>query len=433
MKPKESSNFGDIRSTAAAELTPRPFEKLQAPAGLSGREGRYRLPGSGQKILLEDDLQAMRHWLELIPGTLPTFRTFRNAVEKLINWAWLERGVAVSSLEQADFMAFRRFLSNPEPADRWTMPVKLSRNSAFWRPFLGALRESAANSTMTSVAAMIVWMHEVGYADIRFAGGYRAYKFGTVMTHRIASRPPVEKDRPWLEARDVTWVWNALKIGKESIRLRMQLEFLLQYLVGLPATAVADLQVNFLERQNGAPWTLLLPYRHASRRKVTVLPPLQMVLSQHLASCGNPTKGPLLDSSASDVQKGNKRCFERAATLAAAAGNADAAVRLQNLPGNALRYALINQTTTSEQRFRAWDLTGALGRAMNEQECKMFLRRRRTVDRESYRLGIAALQPLLCPLMPEGQASPDPVTTAGPADATAHQIESTPAQGRNVV
>jgi hypothetical protein len=81
--------------------------------------------------------KAVQAWLSLHEAPA-TQRAYRKEAERLILWAIVERGVALSSLSTEDAVAYRAFLRQPSPRARWIGPAA-PRTSAEWRPFAGGL------------------------------------------------------------------------------------------------------------------------------------------------------------------------------------------------------------------------------------------------------------------------------------------------------
>ena len=67
-----------------------------------------------------NDRQAIEAWIEArAAGNENTQRAYRREAERLLLWAIFERRKAMSSLTVEDAMAYRAFLRDPKPLDRW--------------------------------------------------------------------------------------------------------------------------------------------------------------------------------------------------------------------------------------------------------------------------------------------------------------------------
>ncbi|MBP0500655.1 integrase, partial [Mycobacterium tuberculosis] len=72
-----------------------------------------------------------------------TQRAYRKEAERLILWAIVERGRALSSLTTEDAISYRAFLRHPVPRARG-VGTPQPRSSPAWRPFAGDLCARAA-------------------------------------------------------------------------------------------------------------------------------------------------------------------------------------------------------------------------------------------------------------------------------------------------
>lgn len=144
-------------------LVPQPLEKLLIPAQLDGRQGSNRAgAGTIRQIAADNDLQAMQAWLDEFHDSPQTQRHYRKEAERLLLWALLERGKALSSLTREDCLAYEAFLSDPQPRDRWCGP-KAPRFSEHWKPFAGPLSNSSRRTALLIVNALFTYLVKAGY------------------------------------------------------------------------------------------------------------------------------------------------------------------------------------------------------------------------------------------------------------------------------
>lgn len=68
-------------------------------------------------------------------------------VERLILWAIVERGQALSSLTTEDAIAYRALLRRSLPRERWVGQPG-PRDSVEWRPFTGGLSARSASNAL---------------------------------------------------------------------------------------------------------------------------------------------------------------------------------------------------------------------------------------------------------------------------------------------
>ena len=68
-----------------------------------------------------------------------TARTYRREAERFRLWLQTERGRRLAQATLTDAVAYRDFLADPAPRERWCAPRGTPRTSAAWRPFEGPL------------------------------------------------------------------------------------------------------------------------------------------------------------------------------------------------------------------------------------------------------------------------------------------------------
>lgn len=176
---------------AAADI--RPLEKLLVPAELDGSRGQYRMPQD--KCLIEacNDFEAIVSWLATKNGPRPdqaqrrrradattdgeraaavigspsrlshTQRAYRKEAERFLLWALFERRKAMSSLNEADCIAYRAFLADPQPRERWCAARSRERWSPAWRPFAGGLSPAAQRQAMVILHNLYEYLIKKNY------------------------------------------------------------------------------------------------------------------------------------------------------------------------------------------------------------------------------------------------------------------------------
>lgn len=147
----------------------RPLEKLVLPPHLDGRSGQRRAAADSARVAGSTDLDAVMAWIDAKAGTMhgsglnATQRGYRKEAERLLLWAVLERGKALSSLDAADLRAYEAFLQQP-PAT-WCGPRSHPRWSPKWRPLEGPLSASARRQAMVVLHAMFRHLQHAGWID----------------------------------------------------------------------------------------------------------------------------------------------------------------------------------------------------------------------------------------------------------------------------
>jgi site-specific recombinase XerD len=125
-----------------------PLEAMRLPAYCDGSTGENRAARERCALEARNDYEALLTWLSLWPAGSATYRAYRKEVERFLAWAVIERAKAISSLKTEDCIAYRNFLANPQPAERWCGPM-LSRSLPGWRPFQGPLSPTSQKYAQT--------------------------------------------------------------------------------------------------------------------------------------------------------------------------------------------------------------------------------------------------------------------------------------------
>lgn len=139
-----------------------PWEQITLPLELDGSRGKFRAPLDTSTLDARNDHEAVQAWLQLHESPA-TQRAYRKEVERLLLWAVLERGRALSSLTSEDAVAYRAFLRRPSPRARWVGPPR-PRDAADWRPFAGDLSARSVAYAIAVINAMFRWLVQQRYS-----------------------------------------------------------------------------------------------------------------------------------------------------------------------------------------------------------------------------------------------------------------------------
>jgi integrase/recombinase XerD len=144
---------------------PAPIEVLQLPTGLDGRAGSNRAPHMRAQIAADNDIDAIKAWLARFLNTKTTFDNYRKEAERLLLWCTLERGKPLSSISHEDWLGYKEFLKNPQPASHWLSPQgrKFPRSHPNWRPFAGPLSAASQRQAAVILNALFSWLVNAGY------------------------------------------------------------------------------------------------------------------------------------------------------------------------------------------------------------------------------------------------------------------------------
>ncbi|AOJ04619.1 integrase [Burkholderia mayonis] len=258
-----------------------PWESLRLPHRVDGSEGTFRAPRQTCTLAANNDYEAVRTWLALHESPA-TQRTYRKEAERLILWAIVERGCALSSLTTEDAIAYRAFLRSPTPHERWIGPVR-PRSSPEWRPFNGGLSTRSTAHALSILGALFRWLIEQRYvlanpfAGVKVRGSARANVLDT--SHAFT-------EGEWLLTRTIadglewSYGWAALA----AQRLRFLLDF--GYATGLRVSELIHATLGQVNTDaHGAHWLRVMGKGAKAGR--VALPPLAWeALLRYLAARG---------------------------------------------------------------------------------------------------------------------------------------------------
>lgn len=260
-----------------------PWEQLRVPHDVDGSQGQFRAPQAACLLNAANDYEAIQSWIALHESAA-TQRAYRKEAERLVLWAIIERGRALSSLNTDDAIAYRAFLRRPTPRERWVGPSR-PRHSVEWRPFTDALSARSAAYALNVLSALFRWMIEQRYV--------LANPFAGVKVKSHASRAGLDVSRgfsegEWLLIRALadglewSYGWNA----PAAQRLRFLLDF--GYATGLRASelvgaTLADIRTD----EQGDHW-LHVQGKGGKRGKVALPPLARTALDQYLVQRGLP-------------------------------------------------------------------------------------------------------------------------------------------------
>lgn len=194
---------------------------------INGSRGRNRAI-SGSQLSATDDQSAVLAWLARYADSPATLASYRKEAERLLLWCTLQRGVALSDLTHEDLLVYQRFLTDPQPAERWVMAPgqKPARSSNQWRPFAGPLGLSSQRQALTILNALFSWLVDAGYlvgnplslsrrkrkmAPPRVSRFLPMAHWDVVKATIVAM--PVSTERERLQAARCRWLFSLLYVG----------------------------------------------------------------------------------------------------------------------------------------------------------------------------------------------------------------------------
>ncbi len=322
-----------------------PIERFDMPAALDGRRGSNRAPPGQCQIAASTDKQAIDAWLGLRHPDSHTWRAYRKESERLLLWAVLAQGQALSSMTTADCAAYREFLAQPGP--QWTAPRNTARGSAAWRPFEGPLSARSAANAMAILRALFEWLTRRRYLAANPWHGIEA---------RVdAPAPPRQRSldaSQWQRLQD--WLDDPAMQPPSLATQRLRAIVTLAYCTGMRRTELAAARVSGLRRgacsDGQAPtWSIMVMDGSGGAREVALPQPAVQSLQQYFSMrgldaglLGNPPETPLLSVLAREAPLGAGRLYELVAAAfadcAAAADGSEAASRMGHATPQWLRH-----------------------------------------------------------------------------------------------
>ncbi|WP_446904332.1 phage integrase family protein [Burkholderia sp. YIM B11467] len=275
------------RARALIAATPRssivPWEQLKLPHEVDGSAGTFRAPRATSTLDADTDYAAVHAWLSLHESAA-TRRAYRKEAERLILWAIVERGRALSSLTTEDAVAYRGFLRRPTPHERWVGPVR-PRSAPDWRPFSGALSARSAAYTLSVLGALFRWLIEQRYL---LANPFAGVKVRDTRGANALDTSHAFTEGEWLLVRTIA---DGLEFRKEASsgwttaaaqRLRFILD--LGYATGLRASELVGATLGDIETDaHGDAWLKVIGKGRKAAR--VALPPLaRTALDRHLVA-----------------------------------------------------------------------------------------------------------------------------------------------------
>jgi site-specific recombinase XerD len=219
-----------------------PWERIVVPHEVDGSQGAFRAPRATCTLNANTDYDAVQAWLALHESPA-TQRAYRKEAERLILWAVLERGRALSSLTTEDAVEYRAFLRQPAPRTRWVGPSR-PRSSPDWRPFAGGLAPRSSAYALSVLGAMYRWLMQQRYvlanpfAGIKVRGASKGDKLTAT---RVFDEGEWSLIQTVAEGLEWSYGWDPAA----AQRLRFVLDF--AYASGLRANELVSATLGMIE------------------------------------------------------------------------------------------------------------------------------------------------------------------------------------------
>jgi site-specific recombinase XerD len=261
-----------------------PWEHLALPSDVDGSRGRFRAPPESCTLNATNDYEAVQAWLSL-HDSAATQRAYRKEAERLILWAVVERGKALSSLTTEDAVAYRAFLRHPTPARRWIGPPQV-RTSPDWKPFVDGLAPRSVAYALAVIGALFRWLIEQRYV--------LANPFSGIKVRGSSHAAPMDAGRMFTEgewaiirtvADGLEWSYGWQEPAAQ--RLRFVLDF--AYATGLRVSELVGAKLGQIQTDAQGDHWLKLVGKGSKSGKVALPPLVRSALDQSLVQRGLPT------------------------------------------------------------------------------------------------------------------------------------------------
>jgi len=260
-----------------------PWERLQLPHKVDGSNGAFRAPSQTCTLGASNDYEAIQAWLALHESPA-TQRAYRREAERLILWAIVDRGKALSSLTTEDATSYRSFLRKPTPRERWVGPPR-TRSSPEWRPFVRGLSARSTAHALSVLGALFRWLIQQRYvlanpfAGIKVRGSKRTTALET--SHAFT-------EGEWLLIRAIAngLEWSYHWEVAAARRLRFMLDF--GYATGLRISELTNATLRNIEVDAAGDHWLHVIGKGGKAGKVTLPPLARTALDRYLLERGLP-------------------------------------------------------------------------------------------------------------------------------------------------
>lgn len=348
-----------------ATLVPAPIERYEVTQGLDGRHGRLRAPRELNQLQADTDRDAINTWLARYPEGSPTFVAYRKEAERLLLWATLRQGKAMSDLGVEDFQAYERFLLDPQPASEWIAgydefgrapknPLKLPRSSPDWRPFAGALSPASQRYALQVLRILFTWLRDAGYLSSNPLALLRSpRKQQAVRVERYLPEPH------WQAVLSAIKGMRTQTNEEVSVAARARWACVLLYGTGMRIAELAAATMGSISPVLGADgrtrWRLKIVGKGGKEREIPFTGDLMSELARYRKAIGleemppagdttpliRPTRGPVRPMSRRALHSALKQTFETAAAAVRARGPEfeDAARHIEAASAHWLRHS----------------------------------------------------------------------------------------------
>lgn len=208
-------------------------------------------------ILAENDIEAVKIWVEQFKDTSTTKRAYQKEAERILLWCTFERGMALAELKVEHFEEYFNFLQNPP--NNWLgskKDLREARYSLKWRPLVAPLKKASLLFAVKVISCLINYLVDAKYLKSNPIKLIKKYRERSIDLEE-------QKYKVWarmLEADEWAAVQEALQnlpetsTKEQRYKTRTQLLIAFLYLLGLRIHEVANATWGSFRKLNGNWW-----------------------------------------------------------------------------------------------------------------------------------------------------------------------------------
>ena len=323
---------------------------LEAGERATERAGPNTAAFDGSTLAARTDSELARAFLYANALAPHSLKSTRKDLGRFLLWCQTQHKKLIQ-LRIEDLLAYKAFLLDPQPAQRWISRTKWPRSDGRWRPFSGPLAPVSANHAFRVVKALLEFAKDTGYLQ-RNPGAL-------VKNVRATRQARVTR---YLDAAAIAQVHAALDglsqatLPARRAHARHRFLFLAYLSTGARLSELTGATMGAIYTEGDRRWWLDVLGKGNQPRRLPVSPTLLDAFYRYRAAFGLPARTiredplPLVLASRGialigvtdeAVSKTLKLLFAAAAQRALAAGDIDCATRLRNASTHWLRHTML--------------------------------------------------------------------------------------------
>lgn len=160
----------DFDSVAEVPRSP-PANAPQRRLSITSHEAKP-VQQSASTLRARDDAEAIEVWIAARCDDVGRDRSgrpahtalaYRREAQRFLLWLQVERKTSLTCAALEDCIAYKSFLADPQPRDRWCAPRGAKVGAAEWRPFAGPLSARSCRQSMTILSGLFRFLQDQQY------------------------------------------------------------------------------------------------------------------------------------------------------------------------------------------------------------------------------------------------------------------------------